>query len=96
MCKGRAANGPCTATHSGLLCFPFNLSHQQSCTSNEFQDLVRGDVEIVTRFHKILTQVTQSKSLITCQIKNFHLKIIGHGNPDNNLESHSKVVPVLN
>jgi hypothetical protein len=22
MCKGRAVNGPCTATHSGLLCFP--------------------------------------------------------------------------
>jgi hypothetical protein len=60
MCKGRAVSGPSTATHSGLLCFPFKLSHQQSCTSNEFQDLVRGDVETVTRFHKVLTQVTQS------------------------------------
>jgi hypothetical protein len=56
MYKGRAVHGPCTATHSGLLCFPFNLSHQQSCTSNELQDLIRGDVEIVTWFHKVLTQ----------------------------------------
>jgi hypothetical protein len=23
MCKGRAASGPCTATHSCLLCFPW-------------------------------------------------------------------------
>jgi hypothetical protein len=59
MYKGRAL-GPCTATHSGLLCFPFCSSHQQSCTSNEMQDLVRGGVEIVTWFHKVLTQVTQS------------------------------------
>jgi hypothetical protein len=27
--------GPCTATHSGLLCFPFWLSPQQSCASKE-------------------------------------------------------------
>jgi hypothetical protein len=42
MYKGRAIHGPCTATHSGLLCFPFNLSPQQSRTSDELQDLVRG------------------------------------------------------
>jgi hypothetical protein len=52
MYKGRAIHGPCTATHSGLLCFPFNLSLQQSRTSDELQDLVRGGVEIVTWFHK--------------------------------------------
>jgi hypothetical protein len=50
--------GPCTATYSGLLCFPFYSSPQQFCASNETQDLVRGGVEIVTWFHKVLTQVT--------------------------------------
>jgi hypothetical protein len=50
---------PCTATYTGLLCFPFYSSPQQSCTWNEMQDLVRGGVEIVTWFHKLLTQVTQ-------------------------------------
>jgi hypothetical protein len=51
---------PLHCDHSDLLCLPFWLSPQQSCTSNEAQDLVRGDVEIVTWFHKILTQVAQS------------------------------------
>jgi hypothetical protein len=52
--------GPCTATYSGLLCFPFYSSPQKSRTSNEMQDLLREDVEIVTWIHKILAQVTQS------------------------------------
>jgi hypothetical protein len=52
--------GLCTATYGGLLCFRFYSSPQQSCASNETQDLVRGGVEIVTWFHKILAQVTQS------------------------------------
>jgi hypothetical protein len=41
MYKGGGAIGPCTATYSGLLCFPFYSSPQQSYTSNETQDLVR-------------------------------------------------------
>jgi hypothetical protein len=47
--------GPCIVTYSGLLCCPFYSSPQQSCTSNKTQDLVRGDIEIVTWFHKVLT-----------------------------------------
>jgi hypothetical protein len=36
------------------------LSLQQSRTSDIVQDFIRGDVEIVTWFHEISTQVTKS------------------------------------
>jgi hypothetical protein len=46
--------GPCSATYSGLLCFPFYSSPQKSCTSNE----VRG--HLIFSWH--LSQVGQSLS----------------------------------
>jgi hypothetical protein len=39
---------------------PSLSSLQQSHTPDAVQDPARGDVEIVTRFNKILTQVTES------------------------------------
>jgi hypothetical protein len=58
-------DGPLQPLHRdprGLLCFPFLwLSLQQTRTSDVVQDFIRGDVEVVTWFHKISAQVTESQ-----------------------------------
>jgi hypothetical protein len=56
---GTAAFGPCTATITDLLCFPFYLPLYQSHTPNELQDFTYGGVVIVIWRHKKLAQVTK-------------------------------------
>jgi hypothetical protein len=70
--------GPCTMTYSGLLCFPFYSSPQQSCTSNEMQDLARGCVEIVIWIHKMRLTIKVSDWLSTsntCAIFKYKMQV---------------------
>jgi hypothetical protein len=56
---GRASCGPCTATITELLCFPFYLPLYQPHAPNELRDFTYGGV---TSLHKKLAEVTKPQN----------------------------------